>query len=68
MFGFFQTVGGALLGTFIGQQFNGTLTPNATGYVVMGTLVLGCILIAEKGKLFGVGKEYEKAVEPVVAD
>ena len=59
VFGFCQTVGGALLGTYIGQQFNGTLTPNATGYVVMGTLVLGCILIAEKGKLFGVGKEYE---------
>ena len=36
VFGFIQTVGGAVLGTFIGQQFNGTLTPNALGYVVMG--------------------------------
>jgi len=35
--------------------------PNATGYVVMGVLVLICVLIAEKGKLFGVGKEYGKA-------
>ncbi len=61
VFGFSQTVGGALLGTLTGQQFNGTLTPNATGYVVMGLLVLCCILIAEKGKLFGVGKEYEHA-------
>jgi MFS transporter, DHA1 family, multidrug resistance protein len=59
VFGFCQTVGGATLGTFIGQQFNGTLTPNATGYVVMGCLVLCCVLIAEKGRLFGVGKEYE---------
>lgn len=59
VFGFIQTVGGAILGTFIGQQFNGTLVPNATGYVVMSTLVLCCILIAEKGRLFGVGKEYE---------
>lgn len=59
VFGFMQTVGGALLGTYIGQHFNDTLTPNATGYVVMGTLVLCCALIAEKGKLFGVGKEYE---------
>jgi DHA1 family bicyclomycin/chloramphenicol resistance-like MFS transporter len=58
VFGFFQTVGGAILGTTIGQQFNGTLIPNALGYVVMGTLVLACVLIAEKGKLFGVGKEY----------
>ncbi|HZY69024.1 MAG TPA: multidrug effflux MFS transporter, partial [Devosia sp.] len=53
VFGFMQTVGGALLGTYIGQHFNGTLTPNATGYVVMGTLVLLCVLIAEKGRLFG---------------
>jgi DHA1 family bicyclomycin/chloramphenicol resistance-like MFS transporter len=59
VFGFTQTVGGAVLGTIIGQQFNGTLVPNATGYVLMGTLALGCILIAEKGKLFGVGKQYE---------
>ncbi len=31
VFGFAQTVGGAVLGTFIGQQFDGTLTPNAAG-------------------------------------
>lgn len=53
VFGFTQTVGGALLGTYIGQHFDGTLIPNALGYVCMGSLVLGCILIAEKGKLFG---------------
>jgi DHA1 family bicyclomycin/chloramphenicol resistance-like MFS transporter len=60
VFGFMQTVGGAVLGTYIGQHFNGTLTPNATGYVVMGVLVLCCVLIAEKGRLFGVGKDYER--------
>jgi DHA1 family bicyclomycin/chloramphenicol resistance-like MFS transporter len=60
VFGFMQTVGGAVLGTYIGQHFNGTLTPNATGYVVMGVLVLCCALIAEKGRLFGVGKDYER--------
>jgi DHA1 family bicyclomycin/chloramphenicol resistance-like MFS transporter len=58
VFGFMQTVGGAIIGTFIGQQFNGTTIPNATAWVVMGVLVLGCVLIAEKGKLFGVGVEY----------
>jgi DHA1 family bicyclomycin/chloramphenicol resistance-like MFS transporter len=58
VFGFMQTVGGAIIGTFIGQQFNGTTIPNATAWVVMGVLVLGCVLIAEKGKLFGVGAEY----------
>ena len=59
VFGFIQTVGGAVLGTYIGQQFNGTLVPNAAGYTVMGLLALGCVLVAEKGKLFGVGAQYE---------
>ena len=35
VFGFIQTVGGALLGTMIGLQFNGTTTPIALGYLVM---------------------------------
>jgi MFS transporter, DHA1 family, multidrug resistance protein len=61
VFGFVQTVGGALLGTYIGQHFDGTLVPNALGYVSMGTLVLICVLVAEKGKLFGIGKEYSPA-------
>ncbi len=61
VFGFTQTVGGALLGTFIGQHFDGTLVPNSMGYVVMGSLVLGCILIAEKGRLFGVSPQYSSA-------
>lgn len=59
VFGFTQTVGGALLGTVIGQQFNGTVTPVVAGYVTMGLLALGCVLIAEKGKLFGVSPQYE---------
>src|SRR5262249_24444016 len=66
VFGFTQTVGGAVLGTYIGQHFNNTLTPNATGYLVMGSLALICILIAEKGKLFGVSPEYQHA--PAAAD
>jgi len=60
VFGFSQTVGGAVIGTIIGQQFNGTTTPNAAAFTLMGLIVLGCILIAEKGKLFGVGQEYAK--------
>lgn len=61
VFGFTQTVGGALIGTYIGQHYDGTLVPNATGYVAMGALVLGCILIAEKGKLFGVSPQYARS-------
>lgn len=61
VFGFIQTVGGALIGGYIGQLFNGTTIPVATGYLSMGILSLICILVAEKGKLFGVGEQHSKA-------
>jgi len=66
VFGFMQTVGGAVIGTLIGQQFNGTLTPNAAAWMTMGILVLLSTLVAERGRLFGVGKEYQAA--PAVAE
>jgi DHA1 family bicyclomycin/chloramphenicol resistance-like MFS transporter len=58
VFGFVQTVGGALIGSYTGQHFDGTTVPAASGYVVTGILALVCILIAEKGRLFGVGQNY----------
>ena len=58
VFGFIQTVGGALIGSYTGQQFDGTTVPAATGYFLMGILALVCILVAEKGRLFGVGEQY----------
>ncbi|WP_137152366.1 multidrug effflux MFS transporter [Devosia sp. FKR38] len=58
VFGFIQTVGGAVIGGFIGQQFNGTTVPAAAGYFTMGLLSLIFILIAENGRLFGVGEKY----------
>ena len=63
-----NTVGGAIIGTWIGQQFNGTLIPNSAAYVVMGVLVLGCVLIAERGRLFGVGVEYKTPPEAAIAE
>lgn len=63
VFGFTQTVGGALIGTYIGQHYDGTLVPNALGYASMGALVLICVLIAEKGRLFGTGEEQHKAAQ-----
>jgi DHA1 family bicyclomycin/chloramphenicol resistance-like MFS transporter len=60
VFGFIQTVGGALIGSFIGQQFDGTVVPVATGYFAMGTLAIVCVLVAERGRLFGLGTEYAK--------
>src|SRR5690606_15181947 len=67
VFGFIQTVGGALLGTYIGSFFDGSITPIAAGYFIFGLLAIGCVLIAENGKLFGVGEEY-KDTPPPTAD
>lgn len=53
VFGFIQTVGGALMGGFVGQQFNGTVVPTAAGYFVLGALAVACVLVAERGQLFG---------------
>ncbi len=61
VFGFLQTVLGAFMGAGIGQLYNGTTTPIAAGFVVLGLLALGMVLIAEKGKLFGVSEEYANA-------
>ena len=61
VFGFIQTVGGALIGSYTGQLFDGTTVPAAMGYFGMGVLALICILVAEKGRLFGVGEQYAHA-------
>lgn len=58
VFGFLQTVGGAILGLLIGRAFDGTVTPIAGGFALMGILALCCVMVAEKGRLFGVGSEY----------
>ena len=68
VFGFIQTAGGAILGTVTGSFFNGTVTPIAAGYFIMGLLAIGCVLIAEKGKLFGVGEEYKEGPPPPAAE
>ncbi len=68
VFGAMQTVIGALLGLAISHAFNGTVSPIIGGYALMGTMALLCVLIAERGKLFGVGEEYREhgheAAEP----
>lgn len=59
VFGFIQTVGGSLLGLVIGRMFDGTIIPLALGYAVMGVMAIVLILVAEKGKLFGVSPDYQ---------
>jgi DHA1 family bicyclomycin/chloramphenicol resistance-like MFS transporter len=68
VFGFMQTVGGAILGSITGQAFNGTVTPVCAGYLLMGLLTLGGILIAERGRMFGVGEKYREHPAPAMAE
>jgi len=50
--GFISTFSGALIGAFIGRQFNGTTVPLAAGGMCCGFASLGFVLLAEKGRLF----------------
>jgi DHA1 family bicyclomycin/chloramphenicol resistance-like MFS transporter len=43
---------GALIGFFIGQQFDGTTGPLMLGFAACGVLVLCMVLFAEGGRLF----------------
>jgi DHA1 family bicyclomycin/chloramphenicol resistance-like MFS transporter len=58
IFGFLQTAGGAALGAAIGYVYNGTVVPVAAGFFCLGLIAIVCVLIAENGKLFGVGAKY----------
>ncbi|WP_370930905.1 multidrug effflux MFS transporter [Bartonella sp. DGB1] len=49
---FSQTIIGALLGIIIGQSFNNTTIPLASGFLICNSFALLSILIVEKGKLF----------------
>ncbi len=50
--GFMQTLGGGIIGAFIGQSFDGTTTPLAAGFCGVAALALVFVLIAERGRLF----------------
>jgi MFS transporter, DHA1 family, multidrug resistance protein len=53
--GFVQTMFGAVLGALIGQAFDGTVLPISLSFALLGLTAMGCVLIAEKGRLFGTG-------------
>lgn len=50
--GFISTIGGALLGFWIGQQFDGSTVPMTVGFAALGVVALLLVLAAEKGRLF----------------
>jgi DHA1 family bicyclomycin/chloramphenicol resistance-like MFS transporter len=55
--GFTQTVGGGVIGALIGQAYDGTVLPLAAGFAGVSLVALILVLIAEKGRLFGVGSD-----------
>lgn len=52
VFGFLQTVSGATFGALISHAYDGSVTPVAFGYLIMGILTLALVLVAEGGVLF----------------
>ncbi len=50
--GFSTTVGGALFGLYIGQQFDGSTLPLALGFTVLGIGSLAVVVLTEGGRLF----------------
>ena len=59
--GFSTTLFSALLGAAIGLAFDGTVRPMALGFFLLSALALACVLIAEKGRLFGAPAEIRQA-------
>jgi DHA1 family bicyclomycin/chloramphenicol resistance-like MFS transporter len=50
--GFTATLGGALIGAFVGQNYNGTTVPLYLGFASMGAVAFVIVALAEKGRMF----------------
>lgn len=51
-YGFATTLASAVIGAFIGSQFNGSTVPLMLGFAVLGVVSLAIVMITEKGRLF----------------
>ena len=52
LFGSMTTLIGIVVGTLIGQLYNGTLVPLATGAFLSAVIALAIVIVVEKGRLF----------------
>jgi DHA1 family bicyclomycin/chloramphenicol resistance-like MFS transporter len=52
LLGSVTTIGGALIGFYIGQQFDGTVVPLTVGFVAFGLTSLIIVMVTENGRLF----------------
>ncbi|MBN8551363.1 MAG: multidrug effflux MFS transporter [Caulobacterales bacterium] len=55
--GVISSVGGALIGFFIGQQFDGTTVPLTAGFTLCGLTAIAIVLWTERGRLFSAVEE-----------
>ncbi len=50
--GFITSVGAVLVGSLIGQAYDGTTLPLAIGYLAIGVAVFGVVQVVERGQVF----------------
>jgi DHA1 family bicyclomycin/chloramphenicol resistance-like MFS transporter len=50
--GFLTTLGGALIAALIGRSYRGSIVPLAFGTSLCTLLAIGCVLLAEQGRMF----------------
>ncbi|WP_300542166.1 multidrug effflux MFS transporter [Maricaulis sp.] len=58
-YGFMTGVVGALIGSVIGQMYNGTAVPLIAAQAVLAALALVLVFVTERGKLFAVVEDWE---------
>jgi DHA1 family bicyclomycin/chloramphenicol resistance-like MFS transporter len=63
LYGALTSMSGAILGSVIGQAFDGTVVPLLAGFVVMGAGGLAIIAWTERGQLFGAGDDEVEEVK-----
>jgi len=51
LIGFYTTVAAAVLGTIVGQSFDGSVRPLCIGISVMFAATLATVLVTERGRL-----------------
>jgi DHA1 family bicyclomycin/chloramphenicol resistance-like MFS transporter len=52
LFGSITTLIGIVLGTVVGQAYDGTMVPLTTGFFIFTLIALVVVLVTERGRMF----------------